>query len=183
MGLDITIETEIEAENSIENFDIHSLSREFCNLMCRKDIIDEEPELDQIGKITNVDISCFYLMETYPDEDYIKECIEFAETEAEKENILAKAKTTKKAIEGNIDIVLETLNQLLEKLAAIDKLPSLLASTEFDTLNSKYYFSDFTLDKGKGYINNNFGQDLRNFKRFVEDAKNNGNKTVWFTYG
>ncbi|EDP97750.1 hypothetical protein U8527_05350 [Kordia algicida OT-1] len=183
MGLDILLQTEIETAFSLEDFDKFSLSREFCNLMCRKDVVEHESELDQIGKITNVDISCFYLMETYPDEDYIEDCLEFAETEAEKEQILAEAKIAKKAIEGNIDLVLQTLHQLLEKLAKIDNLPNLLLPTEFDTLNSKYYFSDFTINKGKGYIDNNFGHDLRNFQRFVANAKSKGNQTVWFTYG
>lgn len=181
MGLDIFLQTEIELDT--ESFDMHSLSREFCNLMCRKDLVEHEPELDQIGEIAKVDISYFYLMETYPDEEYIMDALEFAETASEKEDILAAAETTKKEIEGNIDVVLETLNKLLETLAKIDNLPSLLAPTEFDTLNSNYYFSDFTKDKGKGYIDNNFGHDLRNFKRFVENAKSKENKTVWFTYG
>jgi len=181
MGLDIYLQTEIELDT--ESFDTHSLSREFCNLMCRKDLVAHEPELDQIGKLVDVDISCLYIMATYPDDEYVEESLAFAESKTEKEKILADAETAKKAITGNIDTVLQTLNALLEKLSEIDNIPSLLQPMDFDTLNSNYYFSDFTKDKGKGYIDNNFGHDLRNFKRFVEDAKKNGNETIWFTYG
>ncbi|WP_298518711.1 hypothetical protein [uncultured Kordia sp.] len=184
MGLDIFLQTEIELErNNLDNFETQSLSREFCNLMCRKDVVDHEPELDQIGKLVDVDISCFYQMNMYPDDEYIAESIEFAKSEAEKETILANAAASRKAITGNITTVLQTLNALLEKLSSIDNLPSLLLPTDFDTLNNAYYFSDFMQDKGKGYIDNNFGQDLRNFKRFVEAALASGNKTIWFSYG
>jgi len=182
MGLDIHIMTEVELDIS-DNFNAHSLSREFCNFMCRRHVVEHTSELDQIGEITGVAISCIYVMELYPDELEIEMSLEYIESEAEKKNILAQAEKNKKKVTGNINIVLQTLNQLLDKLGKIDNLPSLLLPTDFDTLNSKYYFSDFTTDKREGYIDNNFGQDLRNFKRFVEDAKALGNETVWFVYG
>jgi hypothetical protein len=49
--------------------------------------------------------------------------------------------------------------------------------------SNSFYFSDFKIDKGDSYMGNNFGQDLRNFKRFLEFAKENGRTTVWFQYG
>ena len=67
---------------------------------------------------------------------------------------------------GNIDKVSSTIENLLIKLSTIDNLPELLDDNGNDTLNNKKYFSEFNVDKGKGYIDNNFGQDLRNFKRF-----------------
>jgi hypothetical protein len=33
--------------------------------MCRRDAIEEEPELNQIGRITGVDIAPLYAMERY----------------------------------------------------------------------------------------------------------------------
>ncbi|MGH1335865.1 MAG: hypothetical protein ACRBFS_07025 [Aureispira sp.] len=42
-----------------------------------------------------------------------------------------------------------------------------LAPTARDTLGRATYFADFTKDVGKGYIGNNFGQDLRNFQRYL----------------
>ncbi|MCH2194101.1 hypothetical protein [Kordia sp.] len=120
MGLDILLQTEIELETKgLDDYNTQSLSREFCNLICRRDIVDHEAELDQIGRLTNVDVSCIYQMNMYPDEGDIAEAIEFAVNEAEKEKILAEAEISRKAITGNIDTILQTLNALLEKLSNI----------------------------------------------------------------
>ena len=72
---------------------------------------------------------------------------------------------------------------MIDKLGVINNLPALLLKTEFDVLNNEIYFSNFNDDPGDGYIGNNFGQDLRNFKRFILYARENGAKTVWFSYG
>src|SRR5688572_30620972 len=81
MGLDISIVTdnikEIESgdywnpEN--DNLNKHSLSRTFCNLMCRKDVVEGEPELDQISRLTEVDISPIYEMEQYGGDSWDEE--------------------------------------------------------------------------------------------------------------
>ena len=65
MGLDILIGTNnYEALHSADYhdekndyFNKHSLSRTFCNFMCRQNVVSHEPEFDQIRKITGVDIS------------------------------------------------------------------------------------------------------------------------------
>lgn len=191
MGLDISISTDNPKNiHTSDYFDEkngyykkHSLSREFCNLMCRRNVVKHEPELDQIGKITGVDISSLYEMESYPDEEALTCDLDFAESEEEKQKILTEAETRKSLLIGNIDKVLQTATTLIESLQNIEKLDERLVQTDFDTLNPAYYFSDFKLDKGEGYIRNNFGQDLRNFKRFLEYAKSRGVKTVWFSYG
>jgi hypothetical protein len=191
MGLDIQVSVNNEEavfsddyHDVVNNYFVkHSLSREFCNFICRQHVVDHKAELDQIGEITNVDIAPFYEMENYPDEDELEFELENEEDEAEIQNILLKAEEEKNKLNGNIDKVLSTVNNLIEKLNQVDNLPKMLLKTDFDTLNNDVYFSDFTLDKGEGYIGNNFGQDLRNFKRFLEFAKQNGTETVWFTYG
>jgi hypothetical protein len=190
MGLDIYIG--VDNEESIftdeyhddENgfFEKHSLSREFCNLMNRQHVVEHLPELDQIGKITKVDISPLYQMEEYPNEEEIGFSIEYAETEEERQSIIENAEMDKKKLTGNIDKVLSTINNLLERLNNINNLQELLIKTDFDSLNNAVYFSDFKIDKGQGYIGNNFGQDLRNFKRFLEYAKEKGVETIWFGY-
>ena len=76
-----------------------------------------------------------------------------------------------------------TISSLIEKLSKIEDLNKLLLPTNRDTLDSDDYFSNFNIDKEDSYIRNNFGQDLRNFKRFLEFAKENGAKTVWFMFG
>jgi hypothetical protein len=187
MGLDIHIGINNSKEIYTTDYDNlknkHSLSREFCNFMCRKDVVQHEPELNQIGRITGIDISSLYEMESYPDEDYILDRIQYeADTEEKKEKIRQEAEKVRNKLEGNIDKVLRVVNGIINNLNDIDHLDTLLIDTNFDTLNSAYYFSDFKIDKGEGYIGNNFGQDLRNFKRFLEYAKDRGTKTVWFRY-
>ena len=191
MGLDINIETNNSKELYLADYydkkndylNKHSLSRRFCDFMCRKDVVSHEPELDQIGRITGVDISPIYEMETYPNEEELEFFLEVADSEEEKQKILKKAEEDKAKLQANIDKVLKTVIELIKKLNAIDNLPALLLPTDFDSLGNKEYFSDFQIDKGKGCVENNFGQDLRNFERFLEFVKNRGTKTVWFNYG
>lgn len=186
MGLDIAIAADNHKElhnDSNYDYDKHSLSRTFCYLMCRKDEVMDEPELDQIGRITGIDIGHLYDMEKYPEEEALEFFISTAESEEEKTRIISKAVEDKEMLKGNIDKALSLINNLIDKLSQIDNLPSLLKPTNRDTLGNDEYFSDFHLDKGKGYIGNNFGQDLRNFKRYLEFAKSKGTTTVWFNYG
>ena len=190
MGLDINIGVnnyeELHSADYYDEknnyFNKHSLSRTFCNLMCRQNVVSHQPELDQIGKITGVDISPIYAMESYPDEEGLDSFIETADSEEEKQKILKKAEEDQANLQGNINKVLRTITELIEKLNAIDNLPALLLPTDFDSLGNEEYFSAFQVDKGEGYIGNNFGQDLRNFKRFLEFAKTKGTTTVWFNY-
>ena len=188
MGLDITVITDNhdeifkEHQNNENDFRLHSLSRTFCDFMCRRVIVEHRPELEQIGDITGVDVIPFYDMEAYPDEEGLEFFIETAESEEERMQILAEAEADKEKVNNNIDLILQILSALIERLSSVDNLPDLLLETDIDTLNNAAYFSDFTIDKGEGYTGNNFGQDLRNFKRFLEYAKSTGSTTVWFTY-
>ena len=191
MGLDIHLITDNSEEisrlknanNHLDFFNQHSLSRTFCNLMSRKDAINEETELDQISRLTNTDISVLYEMEQYWSEDEVDFRLSFAENESKKQAVLDQITNSRKKIDGNIDRVLITVETLIEKLSHFSNLSEKLNSHGLDTLGYDYYFTDFNLDKGEGYIGNNFGQDLRNFKKFLEYAKANGAITVWFNYG
>ena len=191
MGLDIHISTDNDEvlhpadyhDEKNDYFSKHSLSRTFCNFMCRQDVVNHEPELDQIGKITAVDISPLYEMANYPEQESLEFFLESAQSEKEKEEILNNAAEDKSKLLENIDKVLYTINDLIEKLNTIENLPALLLPTEFDSLGNQEYFADFKIDKGDGYIGNNFGHDLRNFRQFLEYARSRGTKTVWFTYG
>lgn len=187
MGLDISIGVdnyenvfdENYHQNNEENFNKYSLSRTFCNFICRKEVIETEAELDQIGKIVGVDISAIYEMENYVDIEELAEYID----EEELENEIINAELNNAKLEGNINKVLNTISELIIELNEIENLPKLLLKTEFDTLNNEEYFSSFSIDKGKGYIDNNFGQDLRNFKNFLEYCLKRETKTVWFVFG
>lgn len=191
MGLDIYIgvnnyeelySTDLYDEEN-DYFNKHSLSRGFCNFMIRQDIVEHEAELDQIGKITGIDISALYEMKSYPEEDVIESYLGIIKSEEERQRFIAECEKNKEKVNGNIEKILFTINSLIEKLNHIDNLSKLLIETDFDTLNNAVYFSDFKVDKGQGYIDNNFGQDLRNFKRFLEYAKEKGTATVWFHFG
>jgi DNA repair exonuclease SbcCD ATPase subunit len=191
MGLDIHLITDNSEEisrlkntdNQVDFFNQHSLSRTFCNLMSRRDVIQEETELDQISRLTETDISVLYEMEQYWNEMEVDFHLSFAETENDKKKVLEQIANNRKKIGDNINKVLETIETLIQKLSKLGTLNDKLDSHEIDTLDNDYYFTDFNLDKGEGYIGNNFGQDLRNFRRFLEYAKANGANAVWFDYG
>lgn len=193
MGLDITIcidNSKAVYSGDYHNpefdyFNKHSLSRTFCNLMCRPNVISGDTELEQIGKITSVDISPIQAMETYGSDsgEELEFFLEIADSEDEKQKILDQAKQNKENLKGNLDKVLKTINALIDKLSTIEHLPGLLDDHGHDTLDNKKYFADFNVDKGDGYIGNNFGQDLRNFRRFLEYAKSKGATTTYFNYG
>jgi hypothetical protein len=151
--------------------------------MFRKDAVSGEPELDQIGRITSIDISPIYEMENYGHGEELAYFLETAETEEQRQNILNLDKASKERLKGNINKVIGTIAKLIDKLSEIDNLPDLLNDNGWDTLENQTYFADFNKDKGQGYISNNFGQDLRNFKRFLEYAKTKGSTTAYFNYG
>jgi len=192
MGLDISIgfiNNDAFYSNylssGLEDTKMHNLSRTFCNFMCRSNVINGEPELNQIGRITGIDIAPIYAMETYGSEtgEELEFMLEVAESEEERQQILKQARQNKEALAGNIDIVLITVNTLITQLSNLPNLHAMLNNHGWDTLGYKDYFTDFTTDKGDGYINNNFGQDLRNFSSFLQYAKGQGETTVYFRYG
>ena len=192
MGLDIQVITDNQEElcgaeylaNYAVNRSQHGLSRAFCNFICRRNVVEHEAELDQMACITGIDISSIYEMETYPDEEMIRSYLEYdADTEEKKRAFLIKVERDRSKLDGNIDRVFDTVNTLIDKLSVLDELNKKLIQTDFDTLNCAYYFADFKTDKGDGYSRNNFGKDLRNFKRFLVFAKERGTKTVWFQFG
>jgi hypothetical protein len=199
MGLDIRINTTkidelyaIEPKN--DYFLGHSLSRTFCNVICRKGAFAWESELVKIGKIVGVDVQPFFDMEDYLEDSDLEERLNHMESEVEKLNFQKRVSDGRTKLEGNIDKILNLIGQLIERLSQTDDLSKQLIDEYESQYNNKDkreimyyvdfdYFSDFKIDKGKGYMGNNFGQDLRNFKRFLEFAKGNGRTTVWFHYG
>jgi hypothetical protein len=193
MGLDVTISTDlgqsiysdsdVRHKPDLEN--LPSLSRTFCHLLGRGEVVSGVPELDQIGRLAGVDIGPLYKMQNsgYGEEEFVEFLLEEAESEVVRESILASVEARKSKIANNIDLVLSTLTLLIERLSTVTNLPDLLDDNGNDLLENHTYFSDFLIDKGDGYIGNNFGQDLRNFKRFVQYAKERGAKTVYFSFG
>ena len=191
MGLDIHIAT--DNYKDVYTFDFYkndkdyryrmSLSRNFCNLMCRQNVSTGTPEFTQIASLTEVDISAIFDMEKYWDDESPEHQISFGETDEDRKRIADKIQTDRNSLKGNIQKVYETVSALIDKLQTVDNLDKIVKAYGHDTIGIAYYFSDFNNDKGNGYIGNNFGQDLRNFKRFLEYAKSKGTATVYFNYG
>ncbi|MBF9140198.1 hypothetical protein [Hymenobacter properus] len=186
MGLDINLSTDNQAIQEAEATDEdlfyqHSLSRTFCNLIGRQDM--DDPELNQIGRLTGIDISPFYEMTAYPSEEHLEFKLRIAEDEAERQSILEEAAEDKARAAGNLDRVLATVEGLLNRLAPVDNLPSLLKNEGFTSGDYEPYFGNFLTDTGDGYIGNNFGQDLRNLKRHLNYIKAAGGTTVFFEFG
>jgi hypothetical protein len=191
MGLDIHISTDNNKE--VYTIDFHknakdfrykmSLSREFCNLMCRQHVSTGTPEFNQIAQLVDIDIAPILEMEKYWDEESAEQQISFGETEEDRQKIANKIQSDRDSLKGNIGKVLQTITHLLDKLSGIALLDKKIKAHGGDTIGIGYYFSDFEIDKGDGYIRNNFGQDLRNVKRFLEYAKSKGATTVYFNYG
>ena len=189
MGLDIHIQTDNEDEiyssdylNS-DYFYKHSLSRIFCNFISGRYETIGKAKLEQIGKLADIDITLFYDMEKYWDDETIEYHLSQTHSDQEKEEVSNQVSNDKNKLKNNIDKVLETVNRLIDKLSGIDDLNFKINNDKADSAGHDYYFSDFNIDKGDGYIGNNLGHDLRNFKRFLEYAKSKNVTTVWFRYG
>ncbi|OOQ61035.1 hypothetical protein [Mucilaginibacter pedocola] len=191
MGLDISIATNNDEEVYSPDYDDdihdychkHGLSRAFCSFIYRRYLTRYCPDLKQIGELVGVDITPIYLMHGYPADVVLESAIKVAQTQEERQKILHDAEAYKKKLEGNIDLVIAAISDLIAKLSAIKDLPSILPQIDSFSGGWAFYFSDFEIDKGDGYIANNFGQDLRNLKSFLEFAKNKNATTVWFRYG
>ena len=160
----------------------HNLSRTFGYFMSRQGVVEGEPELDQIGRLINIDIAPLYEMEKYVTEDDLQYWLEY-ENEEDKPEIVQRVEADRASVEGNIDRVASTIEAMLTSLAAITNLPQLLTDNGHDTLNHQVYFADFAKDNDNTYTSNNFGQDLRNFKSFLDYVKGHGTNTVFFVYG
>jgi hypothetical protein len=189
MGLDVLVITDnyeqLSGEEPEDYYEQHSLSRTFCNFTFRANSIENggATELEQIGHLTEVDVSPLAWMSEYPEEEYLEFRLSVAESANEQQTLLAKYEADKAAFTGNLPAVLATVQLLLERLAHINNLPDLLDAYGNDILGYEYYFTDFLVDKGQGYISNNFGQDLRNLERFLRFAQSHGATTAWFSYG
>lgn len=189
MGLDISFSVDnhdelitIDYISNDEVYDTHQLSRTFCNFMCRRDVCDGVAELDQIGKLTGIDIEPFYDMQGYYDDSQVEEEMEYMESEAEKADYLKRVEKSRELVKDNIGTIHTIVSELIDKLSQIDNLNGKLDHGDWDSLQSEVYFADFNAENKGSHTNNNFGQDLRNFKRFVEFAQANGSKEIYFIY-
>lgn len=73
------------------------------------------------GGLTNKGSSLFFQF-GYLDEESAEQQISFGETEEERQKIASKIQSDRDSLKGNIDKVLQTITQLLDKLSGIDML-------------------------------------------------------------
>jgi hypothetical protein len=186
MGMDFDLRSDKEGVIKTDEYvfgylNQHGVSRTFCHLFDLEDFFEGEPELIQIARLAGVDILPILQMALYSkgELDFLLNKTEREDEEYRNDDTTANPKGN---LEGNIDKVLRTLSELLEKLSQIENLPDLLVRYGYDTIDYDTYFTDFSIDKGDGYIGNNFGQDLRNLKSAVEYAKDKGATTVYFGF-
>lgn len=162
MGVGINVST-----NNLENIHAeyeenggpagHQLSRTFYRLMCRQHVLSGAPELDQIGALAEIDITPFYDMEQYGQQD--------------------------EEIQDNIGQVYTLVTSLIDALSQVNNLAAHFEYEPEDTpWEEAEYFLNFTSDKAVNVLDQNFGQDLRNLKRFLEFAREKGTTTVFFHY-
>ena len=150
--------------------------------MCRQHISTGIWEFIQIGLLVGVDIKPISEMEKYWDEESAEHQISLCETEENKLRVSERIQSDNDRLKGNIEIVHNCITNLLDKLSSSDKFEKEIVVNGDDAIDFAYY-ANFNSDKGDGYIGNNFGQDLRNFKRFLEYATSKGATTVYFNYG
>jgi hypothetical protein len=189
MGLDIFVtfdnaedflyDHEFEDDDAWKNK--HEVSRTFCNLLFRKDVVEGTPELDQIADKLDLDVSILYLMMNYWTEDRIDEALEFDE-ELEEDEFRESCRKENEKIESNIDSLIVLLQQISDYLVMKKNISDEMNDHGFNTLGSAYFTN---LDKLEpvNYIKNNLNQDLTNLIRMAQFGKSNGAKTIYFELG
>jgi hypothetical protein len=184
MGMDIGL-LAINSKGEIFGGDI-SLSRRFCDLMARREFIHQQgkSELDQISLITDTNLQPIYDMWCYDyDNSALESLLSIADSEEEKQALIQEYRTKKDKINANIAQVELTIDGLIQQLMKIPNLANLIEKpADYEHPIPDEYFFNFSTDTGDGYLDNNFGQDLRNFRRFLEYAKEHGGKTVFLYY-
>jgi len=192
MGLDVRVETkefylwqylDEQGKSSEESESLeHSfhLSRNFCVLLSFDGMI--HPAFYRLEAFTGLDLSPIEDMLSYSDKEELDEYLEFAyENEDERQQLRNDADQARENLEGNLGKVLQTVIELIESLTKIgDFAESILKPGSWF---NKTYFEVSKEDIEAQNIINNFGQDLRNFKRYLEFLKSLGKDTVWFSFG
>lgn len=185
MGLDINLSTPEGLGYEAHYFDAHALSRPFCHLMMQYyNHPAAERVLDRLGHLAGADVAPLYQMLEYAPLDRLDEVRYLPEDAAERQEVIRQAEADNAALAGNLERVATLIDALLAGLSRLPDLPRQLATGPGEQPEDYApYFSDFGQDPGDGYIGNSFGQDLRNFRRFLAYAHSQGSTTVFFELG
>lgn len=189
MGVDVglSVRDSIVKENESLEAELYSskfnLSRTFGYLLCRKDVVSDEPELDQICRKLGIDVRPIHQMQEHCSDWIIEETLMSFEFEMEKATFLKNIESMHAKLEGNIKAVSNIIDSLLGKLSQIERITDLLDPTYDDTVSRETYFQNFTNYSETSNVVNHFGQDIFNFKRFIDFAKSKNYKTVVLEFG
>lgn len=152
------------------------LSDLFNDLILRRELVGDFAELDQIGKITGIDVEPLYAMSFYWDKTAEEEHLAIFREEADKAKQLEIIQTTNKSLLNNIEIVYQTVLLLEGKLAEINHLETLIAYSNDGFFDQKYF------TKSSKETPNNFFSDLQKMKEFLEFAQSLDGNTVYFKF-
>ncbi len=155
----------------------NGLSRQFCNLIDGWSWEQGGSQMDDIGQIARVDVKPIWEMEHYRQLNWeeLDIMLELAETEEEKNQILGREKQNLEKLTNNLDRVLITIQEL------IDKFPLIANQIEATGKCSKQYFSMPPAgqeDNSEDY----FFDDIVKFKDFLTFVKTKGTTTVFFEF-
>lgn len=185
MGLDIMQSFDIEEQDEnldlfeFDESDAYYLSRTFCNFMNRRDAVEGEADLDQIGRLMQIDILPLYKMLEYTPSFQMEELLAF-DLEDDPEDYRKKVKEENDKIAGNLDAVLESVEKLISALEKAQDISGQINDNGFQSIQDEYY-SELNKNESDNYLNNSLVQDLRNLLRLTKLAKSEGAKTTFFT--
>jgi hypothetical protein len=152
------------------------LSDVFSDLLLRREVVQDLAELDQIGKIVNVDVGPIYAMSFYWDKDEEKEHLSRFNNDEELEKQRITIQTNNDSLLKNVDTVYETITQLENELSKIDQLEYLIINSNDDFFNNNRYFSK----NNRSF--DNLHSDIKKMKEFIEFVKPLDGDTVYFKF-
>jgi hypothetical protein len=185
MGLDILIGTNNPEDFQEEAYEPRfQLSRSFCDLMGQRHMGDiDNPQFDQVAKITRVDLTPLYEMGDYFLPEDVERHLQSYNSTAERARALQEIAATNAAVAGNLVRVRTTVETLLQQLARVDDLADKLVPDDYEMVDNETYFAYSGDTESADYEENTFDQDLRNLKRFLDYAAGKGSHTVFFVFG
>lgn len=153
------------------------LSDMFNDLILRREFLYEHAELDQIGKIIDVDVEPIYAMSFYWDKAAEAESLSALNDEAGKAKQQAIIQTINESLIGNLDLVLQTVVYMEDKLAGIDNLEELIIQSNDGFFDNHTYFK-----KSVKEYECNILADIKKMKEFLVFAKSLGADTSYFKF-
>lgn len=151
------------------------LSDLFSDLILRQELVGELAELDQIGRITGIDVEPLYAMSFYWDKAAETERLAVFNTESDRAKQLEIIQTTNESLLNNLDKVYQIVILLEQKLAEIEDLAILIVYSNDGFFNPVY----FTKNNRE---TTSFFSDLQKLKEFLEFAQSLDGDTVYFKF-